>query len=307
MSLTLGISACLMGQKVRYDGRDKASSYCIEQLSQHVNLQAFCPEVAIGLGVPRPPIQLEQRADGIAVVSVHNPNNHDFAPALNQYAQHVLTTHPKLCGFILMQKSPSCGLYSSKIKQLDGSLTLGTGAFAQGLQTQRLYLPLIEEQQLTDKTQLAAFLTAAFALQDCQLLLQQTATTAQWQALHAKYKYQLMVSDNAIYKRLGKQLSKPNFSDISYANQFISALQKPTTIGQHYNGLLHIAGYFKNFLTASERQAIHTQLQAFHQQQCSLAQAIDRLRKLQLSYPHPYLAKQFYLYMPEVIYNLYQE
>lgn len=309
MQLTIGISACLLGHKVRYDGRDKASAFCLDNLASVLNLQAFCPETAISLTIPRAPIQLVQQTQGIAVLPVAG-HGEDLAPKLRSYAQQILVQTPDLAGFILMQKSPSCGVKSSKLfaeQQLIA--TDMAGAFVQGLQHICPYLPLIEEQDLADKQQLAAFLTAAFAYQAAkhlQDLQDQHANRAAWQALHSRFKYQLMASDPNSYKHLGRYLASPDFTSQAYIAQLIPALQKPISQGKHYNTLLHIAGYFKKPLSSTQRQAVHQQLLAFQQGHISLAQALSVLHNLQAQYPQAYLAEQFYLFMPEVIFKLYQ-
>ncbi|MCK5896568.1 MAG: DUF523 domain-containing protein, partial [Cocleimonas sp.] len=129
------ISSCLIGEKVRYDGQSQAVS-CHELIliKKSKRLLPLCPEMAIGLGMPRPAIQLRQTADGYHAVVIENPSL-DYTQALRDYAATVLQRYPNLAGFILKQKSPSCGTGKTKLFDAKGSLQQekGWGIFADEL------------------------------------------------------------------------------------------------------------------------------------------------------------------------------
>lgn len=129
------ISSCLFGEKVRYDAKSQAlPANELQQISKENQLLPICPEVAIGLSVPRPPIQLRQYADGYHAVVIENPAL-DYTQALRDYAAQVLKQNPELKGCILKQKSPSCGAGETKLYDREGRLQAldGWGIFADEL------------------------------------------------------------------------------------------------------------------------------------------------------------------------------
>ena len=146
--ISIGVSSCLLGNKVRYDGDDKLNSIITEVLADVFELVAVCPETAIGLGIPRPPIQLIEvqgqiRARGVA------DNKIDVTSALIKFACDFLQEQPDLCGFILTARSPSCGVNSTELFNDQGSCIGKTsGIFAQALQQIKPELPVIGEEAL---------------------------------------------------------------------------------------------------------------------------------------------------------------
>lgn len=169
----VGISACLCGDNVRYDGRAKGHPTLIAALEPYLNLQKICPEVAIGMGTPRDPIQLCKESDEVRAIGIKNPN-YDVTPALRKYASDLLSdnlnTAPEtmpLCGYIFKSRSPSCGVGSTPIHANNIATDFGDGVFAQQIQQQQPWLPVAEEQDLADSAQQQHFviltqLTALF-------------------------------------------------------------------------------------------------------------------------------------------------
>lgn len=163
IKIPVGISACLLGDPVRYDGDHQRSAYCVDTLAKYFEFHSHCPEVAIGLGVPRQPIRLVAAAGYWQVQSQAGGDN--YAPALAAYAQRVIAQQPQLCGFIVKAKSPSCGLASTKTYNADGVLLHrnGSGAFTYALQQAPQPIPIIEAEQLANTALRSAFIAAAVA------------------------------------------------------------------------------------------------------------------------------------------------
>ena len=149
--IPVGISACLLGEEVRYDGRHKRSTFCNDVLSQHFDFQPFCPEMAIGLGAPRPTIRLVSQTDALrAIQSTETPR--DVTDELAAYADTVHTNYPALCGFIFTERSPSCGLfrvraYNASNQQINNH---SRGIFARRLTERWPDLPVEESERLHD-------------------------------------------------------------------------------------------------------------------------------------------------------------
>ena len=175
-NITLGISSCLLGNAVRYDGKHKRSDTICSIFSHLFDFQPFCPEVAIGLGIPRPPIQLvQQKTDeetqGIRVVEVQN-RKQDYTVQLTQYAKKtVCTDFTAISGFIFKQSSPSCGMERVKVYKSDGTFLhqRGIGRFAQVIQQQCPLLPVEEAERLIDVKVREHFVQRVYAYYACSL------------------------------------------------------------------------------------------------------------------------------------------
>lgn len=160
--LRLGISSCLLGMPVRYNGGHKYSSLCAERLAAQAELISFCPEVAAGFCTPRPPMQLVGTAKHPQLLLVDNPGA-DLRPQLEAGFQQQLEEFASLDGFILMPRSPSCGLHEVKLHDDRGRLLQErtSGIFASALRQRYPLLPLEEEGRLQDPEVLERFLQQA--------------------------------------------------------------------------------------------------------------------------------------------------
>lgn len=156
---TIGISACLAGERVRYDGNDKFHHLVADHVAPFVDMIPFCPEVEAGLGIPRPPIQLVQTADAIRLRRVNQPT-HDVTERVRNASMHFCSTNPQLDGYILKSRSPSCGLQHVPVA-IDGTvLEKGRGLFADYLVRNFPGLVVIEENALNSKKTCEEFLQA---------------------------------------------------------------------------------------------------------------------------------------------------
>lgn len=155
----VAVSACLLGEPVRYDGRHKLCTVLQDFLRRHFRLLPLCPEVAIGLGVPRPPIQLVHEENGIRVLGVDCPQL-DVTEALAGRARWLLDAHPELAGHVLMQKSPSCALHSGQLFDRNDRLLdeQQAGGYARILRKLAPCLPLAEARQLQAPAEQQRFL-----------------------------------------------------------------------------------------------------------------------------------------------------
>ena len=157
----VGISACLAGQRVRYDGRDKFNQWVAERITPYCRLLPFCPEAVAGMGIPRPPINLVM-IDGSIRAQYREPPHADVTDRLQTVADAFANSYPHLCGFILQSRSPSCGLNTTPVLDPDQRQVLdyqGTGLFAQRIRERFPDLPLLNDTDLDD-TRIDAFLQA---------------------------------------------------------------------------------------------------------------------------------------------------
>jgi len=170
--IPIGISSCLLGEPVRYDGDHKLNLLITTQLQDIFEFRHFCPEVAIGLGVPRDPIQLVHTAQGIRVRGVHNPKL-DVTSKLEGYGQRVATDYADICGYIFKARSPSCGIESVTTWTEQGleNGTNGTGVYAAALIEAIPGLPVTDEECLQDPIQRDLFIeevTSWYRKQSCR-------------------------------------------------------------------------------------------------------------------------------------------
>lgn len=154
----VGISSCLLGNNVRYDGTNKHNEHILNSLSHHVELIAICPETGIGLGIPRPPIQLVSYSTEIRGQGVKDKNI-DVTEDLVNYSKTILHEHRNLSGFIFKSRSPSCGVHDTPIHTVSGeTIKTGAGLFAFTLLQLNPTLPVADEMGLQDEKILKRFL-----------------------------------------------------------------------------------------------------------------------------------------------------
>ena len=162
--IPVGISSCLLGEAVRYDGGHRYHALINTQLAELFEFRPRCPEVAIGLGVPRSPIQLVRTDRGIRVRGVHNPNI-DVTRALEVYGRCVAREFADICGYIFKARSPSCGIEGVMTWTEQGNQygPDGTGAFAAALVSMLPELPVTDETRLQDPALRKQFIARVFA------------------------------------------------------------------------------------------------------------------------------------------------
>lgn len=344
MQPIVGVSACLLGDLVRYDGKDQRSSFLQEQLSPYLHWRPFCPEVAAGMGVPRPTIGLYQGAESIelrvnpgqedliAVLAKaraelepqhpepQNPESQnpepqkqatqeaepqeietqDLTPRLLQAADGFFASSADLCGYVFMQRSPSCAVESAPLLggEANEQPMLVSGAFAAELKKRRPYLPCIQGGDLSDPAKLDLFLTAVFAL---QRLLQVISggDFAQLLQFHSRYKYLLMAHSVPAYKSLGKLLARrckdnQTLQMENYRDGFMLAINTAASRGGTVNALLHMMGYIKEDQSAEKRATLLSMMEAFRLGNMDLQQVIDSLHKAIERWGSDYIKAQYY-------------
>lgn len=297
----LGVSACLMGVEVRFNGGHKESHLLTRALNEYFDFVPACPEVAIGLGIPREAIRLVGDTDHPrAVGTVHHAM--DVTEQLADYGEQMATELSDICGYIFMQKSPSCGLERVKVYRDNGVPfeTGGRGIYAQAFCARHPDLPVEEDGRLNDPVLRENFITRVFAYAAWQTLLKSGITRRSLTEFHARYKYQLMANDPVQYKSLGNLLGTMGRNDPTeiaprYFSQLMSALKKPATRRTHTNVLQHLCGYLRQTLSASDKKEIQGVINQYHQGIVPLVVPLTLLKHHFRRHPDPYIALQVYL------------
>ena len=229
----VGISACLCGDRVRYDGRSKGLPELISVLEEQLELQKICPEVAIGMGVPRAPIQLIRDIDKIEARGVENPAN-NVTGELKDYASSLIKTYsrsnadnPPLCGFIFKARSPSCGVGSTPVYKENSAVDIGSGIFAHQIQQQLPWLPIAEEEGLLQPEQQRRFVLLTQVVQLFFNAVINTTSDHELMTFHrtiADIRQELLATTQIHLDQLANQ--SPAATPFDYLTLLIQALKK---------------------------------------------------------------------------------
>ncbi|WP_338104573.1 DUF523 and DUF1722 domain-containing protein [Pseudomonas typographi] len=297
----VAISACLMGAPVRYNGGHKQSAYCRDSLSKHFDFVNVCPEVAVGLGTPRQPIRLVGAAGRVRAVGAVDPGL-DATDALAAYAKHMARQLGDICGYIFMQKSPSCGVERVKLYRENGTPQFDTasGVYAKVFCEHRPDVPVEEAGRLCDPVLRENFIVRVYAYAAWQQLLAQGLSRQAMTRFHARYKYQLMANDPLQYKALGRLLGTAGQASLEavaqrYFGGLMQALKRCATRGSHTNVLMHICGYLRRSLSAADKAELSGLILQYRDGIVPLIVPLTLIKHLFRLYPDPYIAQQVYL------------
>ncbi len=301
VKIKVGISSCLLGQEVRFDGGHKHSTLCTETLSNYFDFIPECPEVGIGLGIPRKPIHLIGDIDHPQAVASHDHSiNH--TQQLTGYGQQKAQQHTELCGYIFMKNSPSCGLFRVKVYGDNGypQPKGGRGIYAKAFTDQHPLLPVEESGRLTDPALRENFITRVFAYYNWQQLEKEGLSHQGIIDFHVRYKYCLMAHSPVDYTTLGRLLADAGKSDPHtlgkrYFSALMEALSHIATRKTHTNVLMHLQGYLKKALSAEEKQELAHIIEQYRCDHIPLIVPITMLKHYFAKYPDPYISKQAYL------------
>lgn len=298
--ILIGVSACLLGQEVRYDGGHKRNTYMTESLARHFEFVPFCPEVSIGLGIPRAPIRLENRAGQVRAVGVRDPDL-DVSDALRHYGESVAGQHSHLSGYIFKKGSPSCGLERVKVYGPKGMpLSKGRGVYADALTGCLPLLPVEEEGRLMDPVLRENFIERVFVYHRWQQLLSSGLTPAALVDFHSRHKFSILSHDEQRYRDLGRLVSRAGQDDLEslarqYAESLMAALGRRATRRRHSNVLMHVMGYLKRRLDADDKEELLELIDRYRIGEVPLIVPITLLKHHLRRHPNAYIEQQFYL------------
>lgn len=301
--LTLGISQCLLGENVRYDGGHKHSRLCTGILSQRFIYHPVCPEMGIGMGAPRESISLRLSTDGTGIRAVGNKTaSLDVTDALVTYAHTQAATLGDIDGYIFMGRSPSCGLGNVKVYMANGyaSDQSSPGLFAREFMRLHPLLPVEEEGRLRDARLCENFVSRVYAWRRWRDMMATGLSAARLQEFHARHKYLLMSHRVESYRHLGRLVALAHQRPLEaaaaeYIQEFMATLKRPSSNRSHANVLQHLAGYLKKQVDASCRQEMQTLIDQYRRGQIPLIAPLTLLRHHLKQHPNDYLLQQVYL------------
>jgi uncharacterized protein YbgA (DUF1722 family)/uncharacterized protein YbbK (DUF523 family) len=260
MRLRVGISACLLGQEVRYDGGHKRDPFLTDTLGQFVEWVPVCPEVELGLGIPRESIRLEGDPTAPRLRAPKSGKDHTAAMQRLARARVDVLARQDLVGYVLKKDSPSCGMERVRVYGEGGRpLRTGVGTFARVLMERLPLLPVEEEGRLHDPALRENFVERLFAYARWRAFTTERATRGGLVRFHTAHKLTLLAHSPAAYRRLGVLVAHTKGRPLhevlaDYGVEFTAALRVRATPARHANVLEHMLGYFSKDLTAAERQ-----------------------------------------------------
>ena len=297
--LRIGISECLRGARVRYDGASAEASWPKERLKNLFDLVGICPEVAIGLTVPRKAIRLMGSVKSPRAVEVENTEN-DRTSDLKRFAQSEAGFVNRLSGYIFMMNSPSCGVHRVKVFPFNGAAPIraGQGVFSSELKARLPNMPMEDSGRLFDDILRENFVTRCFAYAHWNLVLPNLSPKVLIE-FHSRYKYLLMAHNYSAYKRAGILLSNlsRDFSvkALAYISLLMETLAFPATRRGHSNVMLHLQGYLKQKISQKNRQDLAHLIHQYRRGEQPLQAPITMLKHHFAHYPDEYISKQAYL------------
>lgn len=257
----LGISGCLTGSAVRFDGGHKRMSFVMDELAQWVNFRPVCPEMAIGLPTPRPALRLIMTTSGETQMRFSHAPHEDVTQKMADFTADFLPKIGDLAGFIVCAKSPSCGMERVRLYDENGNRGRkeGVGLFTAALLETWPWLPVEEDGRLHDPVLRENFVERVFALHELNTLRKNGLTRRALLDFHSRYKLQLLAHHQAGYREIGPFVaSLHEWEDldaffVAYREKLMTILKKPASRKNHTNVLMHIQGYFRNQLNTRQR------------------------------------------------------
>jgi len=295
--IPIGISSCLLGQEVRFDGGHKHDSYITGTLGQYFEFHPFCPEVAIGLGVPRPTLHLENIDGKVRCVGVKDPER-DVTERLRDYADQLKDRYAGLCGYILKKGSPSCGM--ERVKVYTGALPRpeGVGIFAEAMMRLNPLLPVEEEGRLGDPGLRENFIQRVYVYYRWKRLLAEGISAQSLTRFHARHK--LIIMSHGDYRELGQMLadlSRENLAEVAerYIALLMKMLKHVPSRSQHVNVLQHIQGYLKKELSADDKAEMVEVIERYRRGEIPLIVPLTLLKHHFRKAPDPYIEESYYM------------
>jgi uncharacterized protein YbgA (DUF1722 family)/uncharacterized protein YbbK (DUF523 family) len=297
----IGISACLLGDEVRFDGGHKRDPFLTETLTPHVEWVRVCPEVEVGMGTPREALRLV-RAAGNDVRMLTTKTGVDHTDSMNAWAGRRVRELERedLSGYVLKSKSPSCGMERVKVFAIKGGAERsGRGLFAEVLMRHFPCLPVEEEGRLCDPRLRENFIERVFAYQRLRRFFCGRWTPGGLVAFHTAHKMTLLSHSTAAYGALGRLVAQQDRSRAAlrdeYERGFMEALACLATPRRHTNVLMHMAGHLKKLLDGESKAELLACIEEYRLGLVPLVVPLTLLRHYVRRHNVSYLAGQTYL------------
>lgn len=297
----IGISTCLLGRPVRWDGGHKRDAFLTEQLGPFVEWVPVCPEVEIGMGVPRETIRLVERGGELRLLAERSGS--DWSERMRAWSRRRVRELEalELCGYVLKKDSPSCGMERVRVWNEKGMAEKrGRGVFAEALLAGAPALPVEEEGRLSDPRLRENWIERVFAYRRVRSLFAGRWTRGELVAFHAGHKLQILSHSPRHYAELGrlvaaaKELGRAAVQE-RYREGFMAALRHLATPRRQVNVLQHVMGYFRGRLDERDRRELAALIEDYGRGLVPLIVPITLIRHHVARLEIGYLAGQVYL------------
>lgn len=298
--IKIGISRCLLGEKVRYDGGHKLDRYITETLGQYLEYLPVCPEVEYGLPIPRESLRLV--GDPASPRLVTTRTGIDHTEGMSRWAQKRLDelVREDLCGFIFKSRSPSSGLKGVTVYGESGMPgRTGSGIFAAAFVGRNPLVPVIDDGRLHDPGLRETFIDAVFVYRRWQEFLKKGGRPKDLVGFHTDLKFLVMAHSPKHYRMLGQIVARAGsgkageISD-SYGNLLMAALRLQATRSKNTNVLLHGVGYFKKQLGREDKEEILEVIGRYQKGYIPLSVPMTLMNHYIRKFGEPYLGRQVY-------------
>jgi uncharacterized protein YbgA (DUF1722 family)/uncharacterized protein YbbK (DUF523 family) len=301
VALRLGISRCLLGEEVRYDGRHNLDNFLTEVLGRYVEWVPVCPEVEAGLGTPREAMRLVGDPQNPRLVTIESRIDHTRALETMTTNRIEGLKNLDLSGYVFKKGSPSCGIERVRIYNEHGKLSRnGVGLFARAFIKQFPLIPVEEEGRLCDPTLRENFIERVFCYRRWQDLIQSGVTREALAQFHTIHKYLLLAHHPQQCEVLGRLIGqasqyRPKELAHRYGELFMNTLAVKATVRKHVNVLQHILGYFMELLGAHEKAELSSVIGDYHHGLMPLIVPLTLIKHYVRIFDVSYIREQVYL------------
>jgi uncharacterized protein YbgA (DUF1722 family)/uncharacterized protein YbbK (DUF523 family) len=297
----IGVSRCLLGEEVRYDGGHKRDRFLTDVLGRYVEWVPICPEVEAGLGAPREAMRLIGTPQHPRLVTIKSGTDHTRALETMATNRIEELKHLDLAGYVFKKGSPSCGTERVRVYNEEGVVSRnGIGLFARAFIEQFPLIPVEEEGRLCDSTLRENFIERVFCYRRWQDLIQKGVTRQALIQFHTIHKYILLAHHPQQYKVLGRLIGqahqyRPKELAHRYGELFMKTLAVKTTVRKHVNVLQHIIGHFKERLGTHEKAELAGVIGDYHQELTPLIVPLTLIKHYVQIFDVRYIRDQIYL------------
>jgi len=301
LPLRLGISRCLLGEEVRFDGGHKRDTFLTEVLGRYVEWVPVCPEVEAGLGIPREAMRLVGNPRDSRLVTIKSGTDHTRAMETMTTDRIEGLKNLDLSGYVFKKGSPSCGIERVRIYNEHGKPSRnGFGLFARAFIEQFPLIPVEEEGRLSDPTLRENFIEQVFSYRRWQDLIQSGVTRQTLVQFHTIHKYLLLSHHPQQCEVLGRLIGqaheyRPKELAHRYGELFMKTLAVKATVRKHVNVLQHILGYFKERLGAYEKAELLGVIGDYHRGLTPLIVPLTLIKHYVQIFDVNYIREQVYL------------
>jgi uncharacterized protein YbgA (DUF1722 family)/uncharacterized protein YbbK (DUF523 family) len=298
----IGISTCLMGEKVRYDGGHKLDRFIRNTLGKYVRFFPVCPEVECGMSVPREALRLEGDADNPRLMT--QKTRRDYTEQMQEWGRNKLNELEKenLDGYIFKSKSPSSGMQRIKVYNDKGHpAPNGVGIWARMFMDHFPLLPVEDDGRLNDPVLRENFISRIFVFAAWRKLLAANKTKKGLVDFHTRHKLLIMAHHLPTYREMGKLVANWDKKPVDelfslYQQKLVYALSLKQTVKKNVNVLQHAAGYFKKDLTGDEKKELQEIIENYRQELVPLIVPATLINHYVRKYDKTYLKNQVYLH-----------